>query len=259
VILLVVVLGFLATALLGIFKGLISDEIRGWLDLLPFIILRLARARLNEDQRQSICDIEWGPELEYIMKQTQTRPITRFVWGTKFATGLFISARRIARQLNRGLENSAAETLNIGDSVPSPLAGGQWKPGVVVGRVVTVRPHPNGERIWLADVDVGTGRHLQIVWGSDTAVPEGSLVPVALPGARVQGPPFNPKPYKIRRRHYRGEKSEGLMCSRYELGWDDDPSADASIALLDPTADLFPGRSLDSYDGSWRAIVLSPS
>jgi hypothetical protein len=49
--------------------------------------------------------------------------------------------------------------------------------------VVKVRPHPFGERIWLADVDIGTDYRPQIVWGGVPIVQAGSLVPVAQPGA----------------------------------------------------------------------------
>src|ERR1700761_5745798 len=54
--------------------------------------------------------------------------------------------------------------------------------GVLVGRVVETLPHPCGDLIWLAKVDIGADRQLQIVWGGVPVVTSGSLVPVALPG-----------------------------------------------------------------------------
>jgi tRNA-binding EMAP/Myf-like protein len=120
--------------------------------------------------------------------------------------------------------------------------------GVVVGKVVKVRPHPRGERVWLADVDVGVDYHLQIVWGGLPVVREGSLVPVAPPGARLPDG-------KVRRRRYRGEISEGMLCSLAELGWD--PSVTDRVALLDNSIDLRPGELLVNPDVDWKSIVMS--
>ena len=71
--------------------------------------------------------------------------------------------------------------------------------GVVVGRVLAVRDHPRGHRIWLADVDLGGGQVVQIVWGGKRIVRPNSLVPVAPPGSRLNGT-------KMRRRTYRGHR-----------------------------------------------------
>jgi tRNA-binding EMAP/Myf-like protein len=118
--------------------------------------------------------------------------------------------------------------------------------GVVVGRVVKVRPHLHGDRIWLADIDIGLGLHLQIVWGGLPIVEEGCLVPVAPPGARLPGG-------KMRRRRYRGEISEGMLCSLAELGWD--LSVTDRVALLHGAKGLWPGQSVDDLEGDWRSIV----
>lgn len=118
--------------------------------------------------------------------------------------------------------------------------------GVLVGRIVKVRPHPYGDRIWLADVDIGRDYQLQIVWGGRPIVKEGYLVPVAPPGSRLpQG--------KMRRRRYRGEVSEGMLCSLAELDWD--LSVTDRVALLDESAGLIPGESLDSRESSWPSII----
>jgi tRNA-binding EMAP/Myf-like protein len=119
----------------------------------------------------------------------------------------------------------------------------------VVGKVVKVRPHPQGERIWLADVDIGTDWHLQIVWGGLRILEEGDLVPVARCGARLPGG-------KMRRRRYRGEISDGMLCSLAELGWD--PAVTDRVALLNNAVGLRPGESLDNCDANWESIVASP-
>ena len=124
--------------------------------------------------------------------------------------------------------------------------------GVVVGRVIEVRPHPDGEHIWLADVNVGTDWPLQIIWGGMPIVKKGSLVPVAKPGAWLPATKDKPNRYKLRTRRYRGVRSEGMLCSLAELGWD--PSATDRVALLEGS-DLSPGYSLDDIGPDWKLIV----
>lgn len=104
--------------------------------------------------------------------------------------------------------------------------------GIIAGRVITIRDHPNGDHIWLADVDIGDDR-VQIVWGGKKIVQPGDMVPVALPGARVHG-------RKMRRKKFRGQVSHGMLCSLAELGWDD--SSTDRVAIL--ARDLVPGMPL---------------
>jgi|SRR5882757_4529871 len=122
--------------------------------------------------------------------------------------------------------------------------------GIVAGRVIEVRPHPNAHSIRLADVDVGAGSKLQIVFGGPDVVVAGALVPVAVPGSRV---PSAAK--KMRRRSYRGERSYGMLCSLAELGWD--PNGPDEVALL---RGVRPGEPLDHYGPNrWPSIVLVPA
>lgn len=125
---------------------------------------------------------------------------------------------------------------------------------MVVGRVVEIRPHPRRDRIWLSTVDTGTGRKSHIVWGGIPVVKAGSLVPVAQPGTWLPPAKGKPNPYKIRRRRYAGEISEGMLCSLAELGWDS--SVTDWVALLDTSAGLHAGQPLDDRYNDWPAIVL---
>ena len=68
----------LITAALG---DLVSEELRGWLDLAPNAILRLAATLLDPAQRETIYKDEWHPELCYILRGTESRPITRLIRG----------------------------------------------------------------------------------------------------------------------------------------------------------------------------------
>lgn len=124
---------------------------------------------------------------------------------------------------------------------------------MVVGRVVEIRPHPRRDLVWLAMVDTGTDRK-QIVWGGIPIVKAGHLVPVARPGTWLPPTKDRPNPYKIRRRRYAGEISEGMLCSLAELGWDS--SVTDWVALLDASADLQAGQRLEDRYADWRSIAL---
>jgi len=96
-------------ALLGVAGGLfaaaigdmVSEEIRDRLDHLPHAILRLAACRLEAPERAAIYDNEWLPELIYILQGDEARPVSRVYHGVRFALGILITARRIARDLRR--------------------------------------------------------------------------------------------------------------------------------------------------------------
>jgi len=107
--------------------------------------------------------------------------------------------------------------------------------------------------IWLADLDIGADYQPQIVWGGEPVVEAGDLVPVALPGARLPATADKQTPCKIRRRRYRGEISEGMLCSLAELGWD--LSVTDRVALIEDSAGLRPGDSLDKVGSGWKLIV----
>jgi hypothetical protein len=96
----------LAMAALG---DLVSEEIRGWLDLVPKAVLRLAATQLEPAQRQPIYQGEWLPELSYALRGAESRPITRLIRGTTYAVGLLIAARRVARLSDRRSHRPIAE------------------------------------------------------------------------------------------------------------------------------------------------------
>lgn len=90
-----------------------SEEMRDRLDHLPHALLRPAARRLNPHQRITIYQDEWLPELTYILKGAEARPITRLITGTRYALGILASAPRIARHLHRkptAAPNVTAET-----------------------------------------------------------------------------------------------------------------------------------------------------
>jgi hypothetical protein len=86
-----------ATLIWRVAGDMASDEIRGWLDIAPRAILRLAGARLNREQREMLYHEEWLPELQFIMKEAEGRPITRAIKAFGFALGLLLAARVVSR------------------------------------------------------------------------------------------------------------------------------------------------------------------
>ncbi len=98
---------------------------------------------------------------------------------------------------------------------------------VVAARILDVVPHPDADRIRLADVDYGDGQ-LRVVCGAPNIEP-GMVVPFARVGATLPGD------FKITKRKIRGVVSEGMLCSARELGLGDDHSG---ILPLDADAEL---------------------
>ena len=107
--------------------------------------------------------------------------------------------------------------------------------GVVVGRVVTLAPHPNADRLRVCQVDVGTAT-VQIVCGAPNVCEDGRY-PVALPGVALPGG------LVIKTARLCGVESSGMLCSAAELGLADaDSGRGEGLLDLEPTA--VPGSSV---------------
>ncbi|MCU1351241.1 MAG: pheT, partial [Acidimicrobiales bacterium] len=125
-------------------------------------------------------------------------------------------------------EAIAAAFDDLGTPVEEETRLGEGLDGIVVARVLGLRPHPNADKIQLVDVDAGDGpdQPLQICCGAfNMAV--GDLVPLATLGTVMPGG------MKIERRKLRGEWSNGMLCSSRELELGDDH---AGIKVLDVDA-----------------------
>ncbi|MEG1996337.1 MAG: phenylalanine--tRNA ligase subunit beta [Oscillospiraceae bacterium] len=81
---------------------------------------------------------------------------------------------------------------------------------VVVGKVLSVTPHPDADKLVVCKIDIGKETPLQIVTGA-TNVVAGALVPVATDGSCL------PNGVKIKKGKLRGQLSEGMLCSVGEL------------------------------------------
>ncbi|NCB21002.1 MAG: phenylalanine--tRNA ligase subunit beta [Clostridia bacterium] len=105
---------------------------------------------------------------------------------------------------------------------------------VVVAKVLTVKPHPNADRLRLAKVDIKSGT-LDIVCGADNLI-VGQKVAVALVGAKL------PNGLEIKETVIRGETSFGMICAEDELGLGSDHEG---ILVLSDDAKI--GQELSAY------------
>lgn len=106
-------------------------------------------------------------------------------------------------------EFSEAMTLS-GSKVEGYERQGDDIKNVVAGKILSVEPHPDADRLCVCKVDVGEQEPLQIVTGA-TNVFAGAVVPVALSGSTLPGG------VKIKKGKLRGVESNGMMCSLGEL------------------------------------------
>jgi len=117
---------------------------------------------------------------------------------------------------------------DLGLAVEEMTTIGGGLDGIVVARVLDLRPHPDADRIQLVDVELGDGEVLQICCGAFN-MSVGDLVPLATLGTTM------PNGMEIARRKMRGEWSNGMLCSSQEVGLGDDHDG---IMLLESRLDL---------------------
>jgi phenylalanyl-tRNA synthetase beta chain len=116
---------------------------------------------------------------------------------------------------------------------------------VVLGHVLSVKPHPNADKLRLATTDVGSSKVTIVCGGSN--LKEDQWVAVALVGAKVrwhgEGDLIELTPAEIR-----GVKSEGMICAANEIGlFDAFPHAEREIldlGLMVPDMKMKPGTPL---------------
>ncbi|GJM09452.1 MAG: phenylalanine--tRNA ligase beta subunit [Lysobacteraceae bacterium] len=111
----------------------------------------------------------------------------------------------------------------------SPVAG--RLENIVVGRIESVAPHPDADKLRICQVAGGPDGLSQVVCGAPNAE-QGLVAPFALIGARLGD-------IKIRKAKLRGVESSGMLCSGRELGLGEDHDG-----LLPLPADLTIGQPL---------------
>lgn len=125
-----------------------------------------------------------------------------FNWLKEYVE-IALSCEEVAERLTMaGLEVESIEKISPGFK------------GVIVGEILSMKPHPKASDLWLCQVGIGPGT-LSIVCGAKN-IKIGHRVPVACPGAVL------PDGRCIEASRIRGELSEGMLCSEAELGLGND-------------------------------------
>lgn len=126
-------------------------------------------------------------------------------WLNEFVDISDKSAKEIAYLLSiRGIETEAYSCGRVINSV-------------VIGKIQQIERHPNADKLSVCKVCVLGNETLQIVCGADN-IYEGMYVPVAMISADF-GDGF-----VIKRAKLRGVESEGMLCSKQELGFENKSS-----------------------------------
>ncbi len=136
-----------------------------------------------------------------------------------------------------GLEVEAVELL------------GRGLRDVLCAKIVSVRSHPNADRLMLCDVDMGD-RVVQVVSGAPN-LREGLKVPIALPGTILPGG------NRVKEVKLRGEISEGILLAEDEMGLTDDHSG--IMELPEDTPIGLPITSVLSVEDWAMDIAITPN
>lgn len=140
-----------------------------------------------------------------------------------------VDTRTLAEQITMaGLEVDAIEAV-----------AGKFS-GVVVGEIVSVKQHPDADKLQVCQVSIGSGDPVQVVCGAPNARP-GIRVPFATVGAVLPGPSQAEK-LKIKKAKLRGVESRGMLCGQTELRAGED---DSGLWELPDDAPL--GETLQDY------------
>lgn len=143
-----------------------------------------------------------------------------------------------------------AERLTLGGLEVDGIdrVGEEWsREHIRVGQVVSVRPHPNADRLVLVTVDYGAEAPLEVVTGAPNlhVGDAGQKVVFATVGARLIDPYADTLRYQtLKRSKIRGVASEGMVCSEKELGLSDEHTG---ILILPENAPV--GMPLADYLG----------
>ena len=128
-------------------------------------------------------------------------------------------------QINQLFYEQGFETIKISN-----------EPRIVVGKVVECVDHENSDHLHVTQTQVGPADVQQIVCGASN-IDQGQTVVVALSGAVM------PNGQIIWPGELRGVKSNGMICSAYELGLDPDHERQGILVLDD---ELTPGTHFES-------------
>jgi len=135
--------------------------------------------------------------------------------------------REFAPEIDGDPVDLGEKLSGLGLAVEEMTITGEGLGGIVLAKVLDLRPHPDADKIQLVDVDMGDGEALQVCCGAFN-MSVGDLIPFATIGTVM------PNGMEIAQRPMRGEMSNGMCCSAAEMGMGDDHDG---IMLLTNTVD----------------------
>lgn len=124
---------------------------------------------------------------------------------------------------------------------------------IVIGKILSIKNHPQAEKLKVCQVDIGKEEPLQIVCGAPNCA-VGQKVPVALIGAKLN-PTFTVKKVKLR-----GIESYGMICAEDELGISNDHSG--IMVIQENKADISVGENFAmalGFDDNMIEIEVTPN
>lgn len=149
-----------------------------------------------------------------------------------------------------GISNKEySETLSIfGSKVENIEYLGEEIKNVVTGRITSIEPHPDADKLCVCMVDI-SGDTIQIVTGAKN-IAIGDIIPTALDKSSLPGG------VKIKSGKLRGVVSCGMMCSHQELGLTlaQVPFADEDGILIMPK-DTPIGRDIKEFFGLDDSVI----
>lgn len=107
-------------------------------------------------------------------------------------------------------QDLAAQLTDVGFEVEAVIPFGTALDTIISGKIMGIDRHPNADRLVICTVSTGATTH-QIVTGATNVAP-GQMVPVCLPGSRLADGTV------LKKSKLRGVESNGMLCSRDELG-----------------------------------------
>ncbi len=150
--------------------------------------------------------------------------------------------------LKVGLRELTEKLTLSGSNVEGLEFMGKDLNNIVIGKIKKVFKHPDASKLLVVNVDVGNNE-LQIVTGASN-IKENDMVPVAIPGATIHGGK------SIASAEFRGIKSDGMLCSAKELGFDDNglsPDIRDGILILPPDSPV--GYDVKEYLGLEDVVI----
>ncbi len=155
-------------------------------------------------------------------------------------TTLDLTPEALAEMLTlQGLE---VETI---ENISAPFSG------VVVGEVISCEPHPDADKLTVAQVSDGQ-ETVQVVCGAPNCR-VGLKTAFAKVGARLEA---EDKPFKIKKSKIRGVESNGMLCAADELGL----SEERSGGIIELGDDLPLGQDLaEGHSDTVLDIALTPN